>query len=73
MKKRLVIAFLLGMLVTGIAFAVGNSSYKSFTLNNNVRVDIQQVSKKTASGRIMVKIDGRWYRFQNQVYPLKVK
>ena len=73
MKKRLFIAFLFGMLVTSIAFAVGSASYKSFTLNNNVRVDIQQVSKETASGRLMVKIDGKWYRFQNQVYPLKVK
>ena len=73
MKKRLFLAFSLGMLVSGIAFAVGNSSYKSFNLDNNVRIDVQQVSKETASGRIMVKVDGKWYRFQNQVYPLKVK
>ena len=73
MNKRLIIGFLFGMLVSSIAFAVSNASYKSFTLNNNVKVDIQQVSKETASGRIMVKIDGKWYRFQNQVYPLKVK
>ena len=73
MNKRLIIGFLLGMLVSGIAFAVGSHSGKDFTLSKNVRIDVQQTERGIATGRIMVKIDGRWYQFQNQVYPLKVK
>lgn len=73
MNKRLIIGFLLGMLVSGIAFAVNNNSIETFNLNKNVRIEVDKVSKQIVTGRIMVRVDGKWHRFQNQVYTLKVK
>lgn len=73
MNKRLIIGFVLGMLVSGIAFAVGSNNWKNLTINKQVKIEVQQTERGIATGRIMIKIDGRWYQFQNQVYPLRVK
>ena len=73
MNKRLIIGFLLGMLVSGIAFAVGSNSRKDVTINKQVKIEVQQTERGIATGRIMIKVGGKWYQFQNQVYPMRVK
>lgn len=73
MNKRLIIGFLLGMLVTGIAFAVGSNNSKDININKQFKIEVQQTERGIATGRIMLKINGKWYQFQNQVYPLRVK
>lgn len=73
MVKHLFTGFVFGIFFSTIAYAIDMNLTVSDVSGGDIKIEIQGTDGKFASGKIMVKVDGLWYQFENSSYLTKTK
>ena len=73
MKKHIVIGIIIGVLFSGIVYAVGSQTSNRVIGSDNIKIEIENTSGAVATGKVLVNIDEKWYRFENSAYMRLIK
>ena len=73
MKKHMIIGIIIGVFFSGIVYAVTTKKPAAVLGVKDIKIEIQGTSGNIARGRVLVKIDEKWYRFENSPYMSLIK